>query len=157
MVATASGWVMYGSPELAELPGVRLLGDLVGPLHQLEVGLGVQSAVHREQRFQHGPVRRGGGALPAHPAGEPGPHPPGRRRRRHLRRRFGFRLRGADRGGSGGRAGRRGRIGQCREWPRPADRTGAGPFGHHIGRYDGARRTAVRFRTHGTPLAAARV
>ena len=70
---------MYGSPERAELAAVRLLGDLVGPLHQLEVGLRVQRAVHREQRLEHRAVLGGSRALAAHPAGQAGAHPPGGR------------------------------------------------------------------------------
>ena len=95
---------------LAELPVVRLLGDLVGALDQLQVGLGMQSAMHREQRLQHGPVRRGAGALAAHPPGQPGPHPAGGRRGRHVLRRLGLGDRRRPRPWPAGRLGRRGRF-----------------------------------------------
>ena len=37
----------------AQLVGVPLLGDLVGPLQQRQVGLRVDLAVHRDQRLEH--------------------------------------------------------------------------------------------------------
>ncbi len=51
--ATASGWVMYGSPLLRLLAAVAQLGDRVGALDVAQVGLGVVGADDPEQRLQH--------------------------------------------------------------------------------------------------------
>ena len=42
-----------GVAALALLPGVRGLGDVVGPLQQRQVGLGVALPVQRGQRLEH--------------------------------------------------------------------------------------------------------
>jgi hypothetical protein len=62
----------------APLIAVHLLGHVVGPLQQREVGLGVQLAVHRRQRLEHLLDRCG--ALRGDPAGEALPNTPGRGR-----------------------------------------------------------------------------
>ena len=68
--ATASGWVMYGSPLLRSWPRWCALGDRVGPLDLAQVGLRVGRADDAEQRLEH---RVGVAALRAEP-GEPGAH-----------------------------------------------------------------------------------
>lgn len=60
-----------GMPELA---GVALVGDLVSPLQQRKVGLGVHLAVHRHQWLEN---RVDGAALSGYPTGQPGTHPTG--------------------------------------------------------------------------------
>ena len=56
----------------AHLVGVPLLGHLVGPLQQRQVGLREELAVHRDQRLEHRVHRA---ALRRHPPREPGAHP----------------------------------------------------------------------------------
>ena len=81
IVATASGWVMYGSPDLRSWPRCALLRDVVGPLQDLQVGLGVGGTVRGDQRLQHGLDAGRALAAGCQPAGEPGPDPPPVRRR----------------------------------------------------------------------------
>jgi len=57
MVATASGCVMYGSPALAQLTAVALLGQVVSALQQPRVDLRVGAPVDGEQRLEHRPNR----------------------------------------------------------------------------------------------------
>ena len=53
IVATASGWVMYGIAALTLLIAVVVGGHVVGPLDQPQVGLGVGRTDRPEQRLQH--------------------------------------------------------------------------------------------------------
>ncbi len=59
-------------PGVPQLSGVPLLGDLIGPLQQRQVGLRVDLAVHRHQWFEHRAERA---ALRRHPPRQPGPNP----------------------------------------------------------------------------------
>ena len=68
IVATASGWVMYGSP-LCRIWSRWWCGDLVGPLDLAEVGLRVRRPHGPEQRLERGVDRGWPGAEPR----EPGP------------------------------------------------------------------------------------
>src|ERR1700759_3558317 len=56
IVGTASGERVgdVGVTALAHLPAVVVLGDVVGPLDQGEVGLGVVGPHRAEQRLEHG-------------------------------------------------------------------------------------------------------
>ena len=58
---------------MAQLGGVLLVGDLEGALQQLQVRLGIDLAVHRDQRLEH---RIEGAALGGHPPGQPRADPP---------------------------------------------------------------------------------
>ena len=81
MVATASGWVMNGSPDLRSWPRCVLLRDVVRPLQDLQVRLRVGRAVGGDQRLQHG-LDPGRSLAPGgEPAGQPGPDPAPVRRR----------------------------------------------------------------------------
>ena len=61
-----------GIPGMPHLVGVMALGDVIGPLQQRQVGLGVDLAVHRHQRLEHRVERA---ARSGHPSGQSGPHP----------------------------------------------------------------------------------
>ena len=81
---------------LAQLAAVLLLGDVVRPLQDAQVGLGVGGPVGGDQRLQH--RLDAGRALPAggEPAGQPGPDPAPVGRRVRLaagRQRLGFGVR----------------------------------------------------------------
>ena len=69
MFATASGWVMYGSPERRNWVGVPFLGHLVGPLQHRQVGLRMDLPVHRDQRLEHRVDSAALGGHPRAPAG----------------------------------------------------------------------------------------
>ena len=60
-----------GVTRTAQLIGVALLGDIVGPLQNGQVGLGMELSVHGDQRFEH---RVHQAALGGHPPGEARPH-----------------------------------------------------------------------------------
>ena len=64
---------MYGSPELAHLVGVPLLGHVVGPLQQRQVGLRIVLWMYRDERLEH---RVDGAALRCHSSRQPGADPP---------------------------------------------------------------------------------
>ena len=69
--ADAIGWVTYGSPDGAHLPGVRLDGHVEGEADRLEVGLrvvllerGEEPGSERLERAPAGRARRGGRRRP---------------------------------------------------------------------------------------------
>jgi hypothetical protein len=68
-----------GIARLAFLVSMLFCRDVICPLQQCEVGLRVQLPMHSGERFKH--LLDRAGALGGDSPREPGPHPPGRRRR----------------------------------------------------------------------------